>query len=156
METEKKQNSFRLPMIEMVIILGVFAVISVLIVRMFVSTDRMSTKALNISRAVIETESIAETLKGREVSEALFRDIGAVEAKNTDDTYFIYYDKYWNVLKEEVKSEAKNVIVIHFTESISEYGDMNTYQITAYESEDGEQINESDEPLCDLTVKKLI
>lgn len=151
MEAEKKQNSFRLPMIEIVIILGVFAVISVLIAKMFVSTDQIRSKAENISRAVLETESIAEILKGRDVSKTLFEEIGAKESQNTDSTYFIYYDKFWNTVKED----AKNVIIIHYTETDDEYGGMITYQISAYTAKNDEEFDESEKPLCDLIVKKL-
>lgn len=151
MNVEKKQNSFRLPMIEMIIILGTFVVVSVLIMKMFVATERIRTKAENISRAVLETESIAEILKGREVTSELFDELSAAKIEKTENTYIIYYDSEWN----DVVEESNHIIVIEHTDEQREFGGMDTFYVTAYDSGYMEALEENNEALCNLVVKKV-
>lgn len=151
MNVEKKQNSFRLPMIEMIIILGTFVVVSVLIMKMFVATERIRTKAENISRAVLETESIAEILKGREVTSELFDELSAAKIEKTENTYIIYYDSEWN----DVVEESNHIIVIEHTDEQREFGGMDTFYVTAYDSDNMEALEENNEALCNLVVKKM-
>lgn len=146
---DNKQNSFRMPMIEMIIIIGIFAIISVLIVRMFISTDHLQGKAVNVSRSVMEAESIAEYIKGSDSSSNIWEELGAEKLEETQDSYVIYYDREWN----KVEKDASNIIVIHTFEEIDEYGSMSTYQILAYDKESLSMITEQDIALCELTVK---
>ena len=58
-----KQKTARLPLIESVIIIAIFAVVSVIIMQMYLSADRIQKKAVNISKATILAENRAEELK---------------------------------------------------------------------------------------------
>ena len=150
MKADKKQITFRMPMIELLIIVGVFAIVSVLIVRMFISTDRLQAKAVNISSSVMEVESIAELLKGSKSSEDLFQQIGAKQVDGMQNSYIIYYDKEWNQSKENIY----NIILIeHVQESIVS-GVLDTYQVIAYDKKNIESVKENEIALCDITVKK--
>lgn len=151
MNVEKNRNSFRLPMIEIIIIVGTFAVISVLIMKMFVATERMRTKAEDISRAVLEAESIAETLKGREVTSELFDELSATKSEITENTYIIYYDSEWN----DVVNESNHFIVIEYIDEQREFGGMDTFYVTAYDSDYKEVLEENNQALCNLVVKKM-
>lgn len=152
MNVEKKRNSFRLPMIEIIIILGTFVLVSVLIMKMFVATERIRTKAENISRAVLETESIAEILKGREVTSELFDALSAAKLEKTENTYIIYYDNEWN---DAAVEESNYIIVIEHIDEQREFGGMDTYYVTAYDSEYKEVLEGKNQALCNLVVKKI-
>lgn len=151
MRVEKKQNSLRLPMLEIIIILGTFLVISVLIMKMFLATERMRIRAENISRAVLEAESIAEFIKGREVTNKLFDELSATKLELTENTYLIHYDKKWN----DVVNESNQIIVIEYIEEQRNFGGMDTFYVTAYESDYDKVLAENIKPLCKLVIKKM-
>lgn len=73
----------RLPLIEAVIVVAVFAFISVALMRMYVAADRIERLAVNTSRATICAERLAEDVRS-----------GAIEAVN--GSTMIYYDSEWN------------------------------------------------------------
>ncbi len=65
---EEKSHSFRGPLMELVIIIGVFAIVSVYILRMFMTADRLQGTAVNTSKGTIRAESAAEVIKCAEGS----------------------------------------------------------------------------------------
>ena len=146
MGSEKKHSTFRLPMVEMIIIIGIFSVVSLLIVKMFVSTDKLQAKAVNISRAVMEAESLAELIKGSKATDIL-QDIGARQLEDHNG-YVLFYDKEWN----QVEEENSNLIMIEYEAIPDDYGTLDTYQIIAYAQESYDFLDEN--VLCDLIVKK--
>ena len=68
-----KQKTARLPLIESVIIIAIFAVVSVIIMQMYLSADRIQKKAVNISKATIMAENRAEKFRPRTPTLALPR-----------------------------------------------------------------------------------
>lgn len=75
----KKNGSARLPLIEAVIIIAVFAIVSVAIMRMYVAADSLKGESVAISHATILARNAAE------------------EVKNGGEyDYTRYYDKDWN------------------------------------------------------------
>ena len=58
-----KQSTSRLPLVESVITIAIFAVVSVVIMQMYLSADRIQKKAVNISKATILAENRVEELK---------------------------------------------------------------------------------------------
>lgn len=75
-------NTSHLPLIESVIIIAIFAVVSVLIMQLYVAADRIQGKSVNVSKATILAENTVEQIKS---------------GKMEPDAYIIY-DKDWNVL----------------------------------------------------------
>lgn len=151
MEDEKKFNAFRIPMIELMTIIGIFSVVSVLIVQMFLSTDKMQARAINISRGVLEAESLAESIKGSDDSNIL-QILGAKVWEGKENSYTLFYDKEWN----PVDVENSNLIIIEYESVLDDIGTLDTYRIIAYAEGKPENIDESDNALCNLIVKKYI
>lgn len=61
--SEKGKSTFNMPMAELVIIVGIFAVISVFLMRLYMSADSLQSSAVDISRATIIAQTAAEELK---------------------------------------------------------------------------------------------
>ena len=75
-----KQSTARLPLMESVIIIAIFAVVSVVIMQMYISANRLQKKAVNISKATILAENTAEEIRR-----------GASAIQQTK-----YFDPEWN------------------------------------------------------------
>lgn len=150
-EKEKQHNSLRLPFIEIILILGIFTVLSVLIARIFVATDQIRIRAEEISRGVIEAENIAEQIKGHKVDDELYKRLGAYkeEKENASEdeksSYIIHYDKDWNVIS--VKGDYS--IIISLEEKQTSYGGMDTYKVIAYKDVEEKNV------ICNLIIKKI-
>ena len=72
----------RLPLVESVIIIAIFALVSVAIMRLYVSADKLQGRSVNISKATIMAENRIEALKS-----------GAEQVSGTEK---VYLDKEWN------------------------------------------------------------
>lgn len=149
METEDKQHSYRIPMIELITMLGVFVIVSAFIAKMFISTNRLQYRAANISHSLMKVETVAEYIKGSNRVEETFSGLGAKAMKDSDH-YVIYYDKDWN----PVSNEDAFIIIINHREEKSTYGILDIYEIKAYDFGRYSAVNGEEEPLSDLTVKK--
>lgn len=145
MEKEKQYNSLRLPFIEIILILGIFTVLSVLIARIFVATDQIRVKAEEISRSVIEAQNIAEQIKGHKTDDDFYKRLGAYKEEGEGLSYTIYYDKDWNVTA--VKGDYS--IFISLEENTTVYGGIDTYKVIAYKDKKEKSV------LCDLIIKKI-
>lgn len=64
MDNNGKTKSFRMPLLEIVIVVAVFAIVSVFIMKLYMSADRLQRESENVSRAVIEVQNTAELIKG--------------------------------------------------------------------------------------------
>lgn len=149
MEAEDKQHLYRIPMIELITMLGVFVIVSVLIAKMFISTNRLQHKAVDISHSLMKVETVAEYIKGSNRVEETLVGLGAKAMKDTDH-YVIYYDKDWN----PVSNEDTYMILINHKEEKSTYGIFDIYDIQAYDIGRYSAVKKEEEPLSDLTVKK--
>ena len=85
-----KQSTARLPLVESVIIIAIFAVVSVVIMQMYLSANRIQKKAVNISKATILAENKAEEIKNG--------------SKDFSDRY---YDSDWKELGSSPESAKK-------------------------------------------------
>jgi hypothetical protein len=63
-ESNKKQNSFRAPLLELVIIIGIFAIVSVYLLKMFMASDKLRGNAVNTTKSVLLAQSVADFIKG--------------------------------------------------------------------------------------------
>lgn len=62
MKSFDKESTARLPLIESVIIIAVFAIVSVAILRLYLASDRIQQRAVNVSKATILAENEMEEL----------------------------------------------------------------------------------------------
>lgn len=150
MNRRKLNNSIRLPMIEMIIVYVIFMIASVIVVRMFISTYRVKTKATDISQSLMEAESIAERFKGSNETLDIEKELGAVKIDTLDSAYALYYDSNW----KQTKEQEDNIIVISPTQKATKYGVMDVYEIKAYDKKSIAGITEETETLCHLQVKR--
>lgn len=96
-----RTNSAKLPLVEAVIIIALFAVISVALMSMYVSADRLRKKAVNTSEAMLCAENIAEKIKAE----------GRCKLPAG-------YDIDWN----EVTSDPEFVLTVFYAETKGETG----------------------------------
>lgn len=111
---ETRPNSgVMLPVVELVIAIGLFTIISIFIVKFFTSANTMSRQADDLSKGLIKAESAIELLKTMSPEEAA-KELGVQfdESKNEIRTY---YDKDWKVT--DIIGNTKYVLVVNFTDS---------------------------------------
>lgn len=100
----KKIKEFRssgMPLLEVIIAIGMFSVISVFILQLFLSADTMEAKARDISKAVILAENAAEAVRGSASFEDAAVRIGLRKEREADAWYAAYYDSDWNPAEEK-------------------------------------------------------
>ncbi|MBP5331548.1 MAG: hypothetical protein J6Y89_06820 [Lachnospiraceae bacterium] len=120
-----KQSTARLPLVESVIIIAIFAVVSVVIMQMYLSANRIQKKAVNISKATILAENKAEELKN-----------GSVDLQTR------YYDSDWKELAGSQDPAKKAHFVMECTvteEGKGAGGALVVYRITVTDK-NGEEL----------------
>ncbi len=132
MNNEAKNRSFRMPLIEIIIVVAVFVVISVLLLRLYVAADSLQGSAENISRAGILAQSTAEVVKN---SDSIDDIVEALKLTKSDNGAYTYTDK-------------GIVIEIEFDEDNMTAGKMLTAQIKAF--------SDRQDLLCDISVKNYL
>ena len=150
-QVKDRLHSFRMPMIELILVIGIFAVISVFLVQMFMGTSRLQDKANDISRALIQAQTIAEQIKN---SASIGETAKLLEMDNFDNSslhYCIYYDSNWN----QTKSPSTNIILITSSVDKMENGRLVSAIIKAYACRDVESTKEK-EALVELTASKWV
>jgi hypothetical protein len=124
-------------MFELVISIGFFAVISVFILQLFLSANTLEKEAVDLSKATIQAEWIAEGIKGSDtIKEAA--ELLNLDAKK-DGSYEIIYDNRWKITK---KMGTYNASVIS-TVTQTKYGVITKADITIskfYNHKNGEII----------------
>ncbi len=96
----KSRSGIMLPVVELVIAIGLFAVISVFILRFFTSANAMSKNADDISKAVIKAESVLELAKALSFEDAA-AEFGASVLETADGKQMeASYDKEWKNTRE--------------------------------------------------------
>lgn len=124
----KDRGNYRRTMLELVLVTAIFAVVSVFILRIYITADRLKADAVAISTATVESESLAETVKLLGAQEAAAR--FGMEAG--EGYYILRYDKLWKSVSEKeryqivlVLEEAQNglerAVVYAGTAKLEEY-----------------------------------
>lgn len=131
-------RSAKMPMLEIVITIGIFAVVSVFILELFLSANTLQNRAKDKSKAIVLAETIAETVKSSETFEGaaeelgLDKTIGRItqqkngsyqiskidESNGVKDSIVVYtkhFDEDWNTVKEE---DTYSVIVIPYENQV--------------------------------------
>ena len=82
-----------LPVVELVIAIGLFTVISIFIVRFFTSANTISRQADDLSKGLIKAESVIELAKSLSPEETA-KELGG-EFDKSKALIQVYYDKEW-------------------------------------------------------------
>lgn len=150
----KQSENARLPMLELVVSIGVFAVISVFLLEMFLAANSLQQKAKDEGKAITKTETIAETLKSADSLEEAVSDLsmqpmwgevkqqkdGSYQIKNLTkeqgegltQIYALHYDKDWNLVEKE---DMYSILVIPYQMAVQ--GEtMENYAIYTYRLQD--------------------
>lgn len=151
MTKESKSSSAKMPMLEIVITIGIFAIISVFIVELFLSANTIQTRARDKSKAVILAETIAETMKSAKDFKEAAKELNLIETTGKikkhqngnvqiseidegtkgEDCVTVYtghYDKEWNSTNKE---EDYSVILIPYEEQIQNQA-IKKYEVYIY------------------------
>lgn len=99
MDTAKQtrpNSGVMLPVVELVIAIGLFTIISIFIVKFFTSANTMSRHADDLSKGLIKAESAIELSKALSPEEVA-KEIGGKFTESKDGKLIeAYYDKDWN------------------------------------------------------------
>lgn len=96
MKRISKNNEAKMPMLEIVISVGIFTIISVFLLKMFISANTLEENAKILTKAVLSSETIAETIKGEKNLEKAMNELAF--NKEEDGTYKGTYNELFTVV----------------------------------------------------------
>ena len=99
-----QKGNYRKVMLEMVLITGMFAIVSVFLIRMYLSADRLQRRAVAVSTATIRCESILEEMKCYGMNRALLR-LEKVTFDEDAGCYVIGFDRQWQQVTDSPEYE---------------------------------------------------
>lgn len=140
-------RSARMPMLELILVIGYFSVISVFILQLFLSANMLQSKAKDEGKAIMQSEKIAETIKAAENFEVAKKESKLVEYSTTDEKkqvekeiinqlkgakeqsiYTLHYDKDWN----ESTTDAMYTMVVIPSINSNYSLNMEDYEVYVY------------------------
>lgn len=146
----KQSESTRLTLLELIISIGVFAIISVFLLEMFLAANSMQQQAKDEGKAITRAETVAETLKGANSQEQTFSQLSMQEAwgtmqqtkdgiyqivdvtsspdENKTKLYVTHFDKNWKKTEAE---DCYSLILIPYEENLQGKV-VNDYEIFVY------------------------
>lgn len=158
MKKIKESRTSSIPMLEIIFSIGIFTMISVFVLQLFLSADVLQKKAKDTSKAIICAENIVEVLKASDSFEEAIELLGLKEEKGTikqeddnsyqlevlqenssgDDIYYsVHYNQQWEVV--EKKNTYSVVLVPYEVDSgngIVTYVDIFVYRLRPYHTID--------------------
>ncbi len=112
----EQSNSFKAPLLELVIIIGIFAIVSIYLLRMFMVADRLQGKAGAITKSLVRAESVAESIRGGSFDslESLKKSIADKYNMEelVDGSLVIGYSKSW----KQIKNDETYIMVVKLNE----------------------------------------
>ncbi|MBQ9120146.1 MAG: hypothetical protein IJY09_08875 [Lachnospiraceae bacterium] len=102
------KGSYRKVILELVLVSGIFAIVSVFLVRLYMSANRLQEKAVAVSSATVCCQTLAEKLKVLGVEQTLAQ----YETRQEEQYYIIDYDAAW-----EQTEEVCYQVAVAFTEA---------------------------------------
>lgn len=128
MEKRKESQNAKLPMLELIINIGVFAVISIFLLEMFLAANSMQQKAKDQGIAITKAETIAESIKNADSFSVTESDLGFTKmwgnvTEQEDGNYQI------TGLSQSAKKDATAVYVQHFNEEWEAVTEEDTYSV---------------------------
>ena len=119
-------------MAEPVIVITFFAIISVFLLRMFASTEKVRSSAEETSKSVIRAESVMEYALASDAEDGDLKTLGFREASDDTGKYLVkYYDSKW----EETSSDGKYTMKVFVNSERKENGKLVSYIIYMLETE---------------------
>jgi hypothetical protein len=154
MENDVTSRSFRISFIEMVIVIGVFALISILVFRLFLAADSLQKDAVNTSEALIKAETIAEVLKGSNSFEDELLELGLSKETISIEQESLTFQMYFNQEWEPVQTIGEHVLQVTISTQATNAGNMEIAEIIVFEEMDLHHEIDIINEWCNLTVKK--
>ena len=158
MKRKKQAGSAKMSMLELIINIGLFGIISVFLLELFLAANTMQCKAEDKGKAIILSETIAETIKSSAQFEEAAKELGLmeitahismqedgtyqvtdlgttqIEAEN-QKVYILHFDKQWQSVSSE---DTYSMILIPYTKEIQgkilEYYQICVYRLDGYPS----------------------
>jgi hypothetical protein len=125
-----------LPLIEILISTGIFAIAVVLTLQIFMLSKFLGYQTSDTADAILKVQHIAETIKSFQSSSEIddFLENDTVKGKEAEDFYHVYYDVNWN--QTDNFEEAVYITDIYIEDkSAGEAGTMYKYSISLYKIE---------------------
>lgn len=94
-----RNGNYRRAMLELVCITGIFAIVSVFLVRFYLTADRLQGKAVAVNSATLKAESLAETIKAVGLQQA----VRQFQMAEEDGLYIMRFDKNWDAVSSGEK-----------------------------------------------------
>lgn len=132
---ETKSNSgVMLPVVELVIAIGLFTIISIFIVKFFTSANAMSRQADELSKGLIKAEAAIELTKALSPKEAAKELGGKLEESEIDKLIEVYYDKDWKVT--DLTGNFKYILTVMITDTPNGNGILTNIHVTINTKDD--------------------
>lgn len=93
-----RRSKATLFLFELVIIILIFAICCAICLSLFTASRRISIEAQDLSYAIIEAQSVAESLKGCHGDLAALQAI--IDGTEQDDKILVYYDDDWQAVQD--------------------------------------------------------
>jgi hypothetical protein len=114
-------------------------------------TNRLQNKPTDISKALIQAETIAEQIKHSASIGETAKVFDMTSYDNSTLNYCIYFDNDW----EQMKAPSSNIILVTSSIDKNENGRMVSATIEAFNCKDVDSIKDR-EALVELTAKKWV
>ncbi len=124
-------------MVEPIIVLSFFAIISVFLLRMFASTEKVRSGAEKMSKAVIRAESAMEYVLGSAKMNGTPESIGFLNT-NDGNAFVKYFDKNW----EETQNDGAYAMTLEVEKEKTAAGEMLNYRVSITEVGNEKEIYE--------------
>lgn len=142
MELKERKESARtgvsissmLSVMELIIVIGIFAVISTFLLSFFTSANRLSEEAEALGKAVISAESVMELVK----AEGFHTAVEKLDFSEQDGKGVLKYDRNFKT----VKGEAAFLLILERTLEKEGAGKLYGYEIRVMRVKDGKSIFE--------------
>lgn len=183
----KKVNSSKtssMPMLELIIIIGIFAISSIFILQMFLTANTVEQKAKDKSKSVLIAENIVEAIKAHNNFQETMKSLefsnaaGMVEEnadgsykiskiesqekiENTDDEAAVSYIKFYNKNWQETDTEDTYCVLVFPSYNQAEAGmmvqaEIYIYRLSPYVLFDFQGKQKVNEELCHLHIANYI
>lgn len=147
----KKHAQIRpgIAMLEMVITIGVFAIISTFLLKMFMAANEIGQDATQLSKAMITSESALEYLKNCRTPEEGWEGLKMPEVAEEERTVRVaYFDTDW----ERSEAVSAYTLKIYESQSRQEYGTLFTYDLIM--QAEGKGVESGPQELFSMSGKK--
>lgn len=120
-----QSRSAKMPMLELIFVIGLFVIISVFLLQLFLSANMLQSRARDEGKAIVQSEKIAEIIKAADSFEEAKKECHLLEFSGIDEKsrvekiimdqlkrakgeliYTLYFDKNWEESTTEVMYTA--------------------------------------------------